>query len=88
MFLILLMLIFDIWNHYSYTSVLGYKYFLTLIDNYSRFIWVILVKFKEPLIIGHLKSFGCLCYISTLYARRTKFNHRSRKNIFIGLHFI
>lgn len=64
MFLILLMLIFDIWIPYSYTSILGYKYFLILI-NYSRFIWVILVKFKAKTRI-HLINF--ISFIETQFS--------------------
>jgi hypothetical protein len=32
---------------YSTTSVLGHKYFLTLVDDYSRFTWIIFLKTKN-----------------------------------------
>lgn len=37
----------DIWGAYPIASVLGHKYFLTLVDDYSSFTWVILMKNKD-----------------------------------------
>jgi hypothetical protein len=37
----------DVWGPYSTTSLLGHKYFLTLVDDYSRFTWVIFLKHKS-----------------------------------------
>lgn len=36
----------DIWGPYSTTSVHGHRYFLTIVDDYSRFTWLILLKGK------------------------------------------
>lgn len=37
----------DVWGPYSTISLLGHKYFLTLVDDYSRFTWVIFLKNKS-----------------------------------------
>lgn len=37
----------DIWGPYSIPCIDGHKYFLTLVDDYSRFTWIILVKLKS-----------------------------------------
>jgi hypothetical protein len=36
-----------VWGLYSTTSLLGHKYFLTLVDGHSRFTWVIFLKNKS-----------------------------------------
>ncbi|CAJ2674628.1 unnamed protein product [Trifolium pratense] len=36
----------DIWGPYTTATVHGHKYFLTIVDDYSRFTWVILLKGK------------------------------------------
>lgn len=36
----------DIWGHISVLSIHGHKYFLTTIDDYSRFTFIILLKTK------------------------------------------
>ena len=36
----------DIWGPFSKTSVHGHKYFLTILDDYSRYTWVVLLKSK------------------------------------------
>lgn len=36
----------DIWGPFSIISVLGHKYFLTLVDDYSRYTWVTFLKTK------------------------------------------
>ena len=37
----------DIWGPLSVSSLLGHKYFLTIIDDHSRFLWIILLKSKD-----------------------------------------
>jgi len=47
---------FDIWGPLSHSSVHGHKYFLTIVDNFSRFLWVILLKTKSE-VFCHVKNF-------------------------------
>lgn len=37
----------DLWGPFSTVSTLGHKYFLTLVDDYSRHTWVIFLKTKD-----------------------------------------
>jgi len=36
----------DIWGPISVTSIDGYKHFFTIVDNYSRFTWILFLKNK------------------------------------------
>jgi len=40
---------FDIWGPLDQTSVHGHKYFLTIVEDFSRFLWVILLKIKAKI---------------------------------------
>jgi hypothetical protein len=46
----------DIWGPYSIPSIDGHKYFLTLVDDYSRFTWIVLMKLKSET-RKHLSTF-------------------------------
>jgi len=46
---------FDIWGPLSITVVHGHKYFLTIVDDFSRFLWVILLKNKSE-VSSHVKN--------------------------------
>lgn len=37
----------DVWGPFATTSIFGHRYFLTLVDDYSRFTWIILLKNKS-----------------------------------------
>jgi len=37
----------DVWGSYSLSSIHGYKYFLTIVDDYSRYTWVFPLKQKS-----------------------------------------
>jgi hypothetical protein len=47
---------FDIWGPISTASILGHIYFLTILDDHSRFLWVILLKTKAE-VSNHVKNF-------------------------------
>lgn len=47
---------FDIWGPISTQSVHGHKYFLTIIDEHSRFTWIICLKSKAE-VATHVKTF-------------------------------
>ena len=49
----------DIWGPFSKISIHGHKYFLTILDDFSRYTWVILLKSK-PEVQTHTK-FHYLC---------------------------
>lgn len=38
---------FDIWGSLSISFVHGHKYFLTIVDDFSIFVWTILLKVKS-----------------------------------------
>ena len=47
---------FDIWGPFSTTSIHGHKYFLTVLDDFTRFTWVFLLKSKSEA-PGKLQNF-------------------------------
>jgi len=47
---------FDIWGPLSVTSVHNHRYFLTILDDYSRFVWIVLLKSKSE-VSQHVENF-------------------------------
>lgn len=47
---------FDIWGPISTSYVHGHRYFLTILDDHSRFLWIILLKSKSEVSL-HVKNF-------------------------------
>ena len=47
---------FNIWGPLAQTSIHRHKYFLTIVDDFSRFLWVILLKNKSE-VSSHVKNF-------------------------------
>jgi len=47
---------FDIWGPLAFPSVHNHKYFLTIVDDFSRFVWIILLKTKSE-VSTHVKNF-------------------------------
>ena len=59
----------DIWGRYKHSSLFGAHYFLTIVDDYTHFTWIFLMKHKDeaqPLI----KRF--FSYVSTQFASHIK----------------
>lgn len=46
----------DVWGPYKVTSKEGYKYFLTIIDDYTRAVWLYLLKSKTE-VLENIESF-------------------------------
>jgi len=46
----------DIWGPLFVSSIHGHRYFLTIVDDHSRFLWIILLKTKSK-VSHHVKSF-------------------------------
>ena len=46
----------DVWGPYKHDTYNGNKYFLTLVDDFSRMTWVFLLKYKSDCLL-HLKVF-------------------------------
>ena len=49
----------DIWGPFSKVSIHGEKYFLTIVDDYSRYTWVVLLKSKSE-VKTHVQNFIAL----------------------------
>lgn len=47
---------FDIWVPLVVPSIHNHKYFLTILDDYSRFVWIVLLKSKSD-VSQHVKNF-------------------------------
>ncbi|XP_061373503.1 uncharacterized protein LOC133315841 [Gastrolobium bilobum] len=59
----------DIWGPYSVPSIHGYRYFLTLVDDFSKFTWVILMKTKSE-VRTNIQNF--VAYIETQFNTNLK----------------
>jgi len=44
----------DSWGRLSVASIHGHRYFLTIVDDHSRFLWIILLKIKSE-VSHHVK---------------------------------
>jgi len=49
----------DIWVPFSKISIHGHKYFLTIVDDFSRFTWAVLLKSKSEVQM-HVQNFVAL----------------------------
>nr|GEX28708.1 ribonuclease H-like domain-containing protein [Tanacetum cinerariifolium] len=80
----------DVWGSYKVISREGFRYFLTILDDYSRLPSSVLngkshfslVYNKEPN-LSYLRSFGCLCY-AALIKGSDKFSEKSEKCVLIS----
>lgn len=60
----------DIWGPYFIPSLAGHRFFLTLVDDFSRFTWVILMKSKSKT-RQHLRTF--ISFIENQFSTTLKF---------------
>lgn len=60
----------DIWGPYFIPSLAGHRFFLTLVDDFSRFTWVILMKSKSET-RQHLRTF--ISFIENQFSTTLKF---------------
>ncbi|GAU20755.1 hypothetical protein TSUD_239490 [Trifolium subterraneum] len=66
----------DIWGPLAIPSMFCFKYFLTIVDDRSKFTWIYLMKVKSEA-STHIKSFHAM-------ANRHKLDSRSRKCLTLG----
>jgi IS30 family transposase len=72
----------DIWGRYRHSSISGANYFLTIVDDYTRFTWIFLMRHKtkaQP-ILKHLFS-----YVFTQFESRIKTFRSDNGGEFISL---
>ena len=50
------MLHLDLWGPFGTPSIHGHRFFLTVVDDYSRFCWTIMIKSKTEVIV-HVQNF-------------------------------
>ena len=55
-----------LWGPYSISSIHGHKYFLTIVDDYSRYTWVFPLKQKSE-VVKTLKNF--VVFIQTQFEK-------------------
>ena len=59
----------DIWGRYRHPSLFGAHYFLTIVDDYTRFTWIFLMRYKNEA-QSLLKRF--FSYVFTQFKSRIK----------------
>ena len=59
---------FDIWGLVSIPSIHGHKYFITALDDYSHFTWIILCKSKSE-VPNHVQNFIIMIEKTSLIAK-------------------
>jgi len=55
----------DLWRPYSISSYHGHKYFFTIVDDYSRYTWILPLKHKSE-VVKIVKNF--VVFIHTQFA--------------------
>lgn len=59
----------DLWGPYRTTALCGTRYFLTIIDDHSRAVWVYLLKDKTS-VSRHIKDF--LALVNKQFSKKVK----------------
>ncbi|GJX03223.1 ribonuclease H-like domain-containing protein [Tanacetum coccineum] len=65
---------FDLWGPYKVVSRDGYKYFLTVVDDYSRAVWAYLVKSKDETWLPSSVLSGASPYL-LVYKKKPSLSH-------------
>ena len=73
----------DIWGRYRHSSISGAFYFLTIVDDYSRFTWIFLMSHKSEA-QSLLKNFF-FNYVLTQFASHIKIFRSDNGGKFISL---
>nr|GEW66585.1 ribonuclease H-like domain-containing protein [Tanacetum cinerariifolium] len=80
----------NLWGPYKVTSKEGFKFFLTIVDDYTRLPSPVLNgKSHFDLVLNikpalkHLRVFGCLCFATVLNSH-DKFGSRAEKCVLVG----
>ncbi|XP_035830149.1 uncharacterized protein LOC118479628 [Helianthus annuus] len=82
----------DVWGPYRVQSMNGFRYFLTVVDDYSRVVTPSSVlSGKSPYelvfgftpVLGQLRVIGCLCF-STVLNNSDKFTTHAEKCVLVG----
>jgi len=59
----------DLWGLFSTATVHGHKYFLTIVDDFSRFTWLVLLKGKHEA-MRQVNNFAA--YVETQFNAKIK----------------
>jgi len=59
----------DVWGPYSIPSIHGHEYFLTMVDDYSRYMWIFVLKQKSE-VVKTLENF--VVFVQTQFEPRIK----------------
>ncbi|XP_071704792.1 uncharacterized protein [Rutidosis leptorrhynchoides] len=59
----------DLWGHFKVQSRDGFKYFLTVVDDFSRCVWIYLIKHKDE-VTHQIKSF--VSFLETQFSKQVK----------------
>jgi len=59
----------DVWGPASVTSTIGARYYVSFLDNYSKFLWLVPIKFKSDVECVFLQF---QCYVKKQFSSKIK----------------
>jgi hypothetical protein len=59
----------DVWGPASVTSTTGARYYVSFLDNYSKFLWLVPIKFKSDVECVFLQF---QCYVKKQFSSKIK----------------